>query len=46
MPALTPLAKPVVAPIVATDVFDEFHVALVVTSCVLLLLNVPVAVNC
>jgi hypothetical protein len=34
------------APIVATEVFDEFHVALVVTFCVLLSLKMPVAVNC
>jgi hypothetical protein len=40
------VASPVVAPIVANAVFDDFHVTLVVMFFVELSLYVPVAVNC
>ena len=45
LPVPAPVAKPVLL-IVATDVFDENHVTLIVRSCVLVSLYVPVAVNC
>ena len=48
-PAATPVASPCVPAVllmVAKFVFAELHVTDVVRSCVLLSLNVPVAVNC
>jgi len=44
-PSPTPVARPA-AEIVATPEADELHVAVLVRFCVLLSLNVPVAVNC
>jgi hypothetical protein len=44
-PNFTPVARPV-ALIVAMVVSDELHVTVLVTFCVELSLNVPVAVNC
>jgi hypothetical protein len=46
VPAATPVARPDAAPIVANDVFEDFHVTLVVMFFVELSLYVPVAVNC
>src|SRR6266702_4654885 len=49
VPAATDVAKPCDPPallIVATEVLDELQVTWVVRSCVVLLLKVPVAVNC
>ena len=45
LPAATPVANPV-ALTVATEAFDEFHVAELLKFCVLPSLNVPVAVSC
>jgi hypothetical protein len=46
VPVPTPVAKPELAPIVATDKFEEVQATLAVMFCVLLSLKVPVAVNC
>jgi len=45
-PVPTAVADPVLAPIVATDVLDDDHVADIVRSCVVPSENCPVAVNC
>ena len=45
-PVATPVANPPGDVIVAIVVFDEVHFAVAVRFCVLLLLYVPVAVNC
>ena len=45
-PALTPVASPVLPPMLAAAVSEEAQLDVVVTSCELLSLKVPVAVNC
>jgi hypothetical protein len=45
VPTAAPVANPALV-IVATDEVAEAHVTLLVRFCVLLSLNVPVAVNC
>ena len=46
LPALSPVARPVAGPIVATEEFEDAQVTLVVMFLLLLSLYVPVAVNC
>ena len=46
VPATSPEARPVLVPIVATEVVAEVHVTLVVMICTLASEYVPVAMNC
>lgn len=46
VPMPSPVARPVLPPIVAADIVPDAHVALLVRFCVLPSLKVPVAVNC
>jgi hypothetical protein len=45
-PGAMPIARPVPDPMVATDLFDEFHITCVVIFVIELSLYVPVAMNC